>query len=561
VANLFEHLAARVARIHARGVFRRFERSLSDVQGMQRRALRNAIEMVAGSEFGRRYGLREIRTAERLRRSVPLLTYEDIRPYVERVAAGETGALFSPGRRVLMFATSSGTTSAAKLVPVTPEFVREYRRGWNTFGVKLLTDHAAAVLRPILQVSGRMDERISPAGIPCGAITGLLARTQKGIVRRFYVGRPEIALLADVTARYYALMRFALVRDVAFAVTANPSTLIRLAQIADASSEALIRDVRDGTLSQEIVGDAAVREQLHARLRPAPQRARELENLRERFGQLRPRDYWRIEFVACWTGGSMGHYLSRLREWYGPVPVRDIGLLASEGRVTIPLEDNTPVGVLDTQAAFFEFIPADDLASASPRTLLAHELLPQSDYGVVLTNHAGLVRYRLDDVVRVHGLLHRTPLLEFLYRAGGVSSVAGEKLTENQVVAAVRATCERHGIPFLDFVLAPCWGEPPYYRVSSPEPVSDQLLESFDEALRAQNEEYDSRRKSFRLGRLQHRLVSADAMAAMDRRLLTARGSSAEQYKRTYLFSQVGADDAALQVGQSERASVGNPAK
>lgn len=559
--NLFEHLAARVARIHARRVFRRFERSLSDVQGMQQRALRGALRMVASSEFGRRHELHRIRTAEQLRRSVPLLTYEDIRPYVERVAAGETGALFSPGRRVLMFATSSGTTSAAKLIPVTPEFVREYRRGWNTFGVKLLTDHAAAVLRPILQVSGRMDERTSPVGIPCGAITGLLARTQKGIVRRFYVGRPEIALLDDVTARYYTLMRFALVRDVAFAVTANPSTLIRLAQIADANSEALIRDVHDGALSPEIVGETAIRERLRARLRPAPKRARELANLRQRSGKLRPRDYWSVEFLACWTGGSMGHYLGRLRDWYGPVPVRDIGLLASEGRVTIPLQDDTPVGVLDTQAACFEFIPADELASPSPRTLLAHELSAGRDYGVVLTNCAGLVRYRLDDVVRVHGSLHRTPLLEFLYRGGGVSSVAGEKLTENQVVAAVRATCERHDVPPPDFVLAPCWGEPPFYRMSSPEPVSDTLLDALDAALRTQNDEYDSRRKSGRLERLQHRLVSADALAAMDRRLLAARGSTAEQYKRTYLFSQVGADDAALRLGETAHAAVRNPAK
>lgn len=559
--NLFEHLAARVARFHARRVFRRFERSLSDVRGMQQRALHGALEMVANSEFGRRHELRGIRTAEQLRSSVPLLTYEDLRPYVERVAGGEIGALFSSGRRVLMFATSSGTTSATKLIPVTPEFVREYRRGWNTFGVKLLTDHAAAVLRPILQVSGRMDERTSPAGIPCGAITGLLARTQKGIVRRFYVGRPEIALLDDVTARYYTLMRFALVRDVAFAVTANPSTLIRLAQIADANSEALIRDVHDGSLSPEVVGDAAVRERLRAGLRPAPQRAGELAKLRARFGQLRPRDYWRVEFVACWTGGSMGHYLGRLREWYGPVPVRDIGLLASEGRVTVPLEDDTPVGALDTQAAFFEFIPADELASAAPRTQLAHELSPGCDYGVVLTNYAGLVRYRLDDVVRVHGYLHQTPLLEFLYRAGGVSSVAGEKLTENQVVAAVRTTCERLGVPPPDFVLAPCWGDPPFYRLSSPDSISDGLVESLDAALRGQNEEYDSRRKSGRLGRLQNRVVSADTLSAMDRRLMSSRGSTAEQYKRTYLFSQVGADDAALRLVENAPPAVQNPAK
>ena len=61
---------------------------------------------------------------------------------------------------------------------------------------------------------------------------GLLAQTQKRIVRRFYVGRPEIAHISEPLARYYTLMRLAISRDVAFAITANPATLIRMAQIA-----------------------------------------------------------------------------------------------------------------------------------------------------------------------------------------------------------------------------------------------------------------------------------------------------------------------------------------
>ena len=88
------------------------------------------------------------------------------------------------------------------------------------------------------------------------------------------------------------------------------------------------------------------------------------------------------------------------------------------------------------------------------------------DYVVVLSNTTGLLRYRLDDVVRVHGHLGQTPLIEFLHRAGRVASVAGEKLTENQAVAAVRDACAALDRPVLCFVLAPCWDEPPYYRLS-----------------------------------------------------------------------------------------------
>lgn len=545
--SLLEHAAARLAYLHARGVYARFRRSLEHPDAAQERVLRRVLAVIRTSDYARRHGLDRVRTLADLRRAAPLADYETYRPFIDRLCAGDTQALLAPGQRILMFATSSGTTAAPKRIPVTRAFVDDYRRGWNTFGLKMLSDHPRAILRPILQSSGRHDAEYTPAGVPCGAITGLLALTQKRIVRRFYVGRPEVAHIDDAQARYYTLMRLAVVRDVAFAITANPATLIRLAQTADALSETLIRDVRDGTLSGDIV---AVPRELHRRLsaglRPAPARAAELERLRSSAGRLAPRDYWNLEFLACWTGGSMGHYLQRLADWWGPLPVRDVGLLASEGRVSIPLDDGTPAGVLDVQGGIFEFIPAAQAEAPNPQVLTLAEVEPGRDYAVVLTNTSGLVRYRLNDIVRVAGRLGQAPLVEFLHRAGRVASVAGEKLTENQAVSAARAASAELGIPEFDFLLAPCWADPPFYRLSCPAPPHVRLAETFDLCLARQNEEYASRRKSGRLGPLVVRSIPSGAIPAMDTRLAAVRRSTAEQYKRPCLFADPGADDTAL---------------
>ncbi len=535
--TLLDHLAARLAAWHARRVFARFERSLATLAAAQQRALAESLSLVRDSDFGRRYDLARVRTMDDLRRAVPLTSYEDLRPYIDRVVGGDTGALFRPGQPLLMFATSSGTTSRRKLIPVTPQFVREYRRGWNTFGLKMLTDHPSAILRPIFQSSGRYDESHSPAGVPIGAITGLLARMQKGIVRRYYVGTPQIAAVSDARARYYTLVRFGIVRDVAFAITANPATLIRIAQVADEESERLIRDVHDGTLSRELVTDDSLRKALETRLRPNPPRAAELSRIRARTGRLAPRDYWNLVFVACWTGGSLGHYLPRMADWWGPLPVRDVGLLASEGRVTIPLDDGTPAGVLDPLSAAFEFIPADQTDAALPEALLPHELEPGRDYAVVLTNTAGLIRYRLDDVVRVHGYVAGAPLLEFRYRAGRVSSLAGEKLTENQVVEAMCVACRRLGREPADFLLAARWGDPPFYELRAADVNLGALGETLDAALARINDEYASRRESDRLGPLVFQSVGSDFFTSLDRLLLASRGSTPEQYKRPSLLS------------------------
>ncbi|MBI5863566.1 MAG: GH3 auxin-responsive promoter family protein [Planctomycetes bacterium] len=534
--SLFDRAIARIAELHAAGVYRRFLRCLDRIDDMQRLALRRTIAGMKGSELSRRFSLDGVRDLSDLRRAAPLLRYADLSPYIERVREGDFAAMFAARQRPLMFATSSGTTSARKYIPVTPEFVRQYRRGWNTFGLKMLRDHPRAILRPILQSSGRWDESRSSAGIPCGAITGLLARTQKGIVRRFYVGAPEIAEIDDAAERYYALARFAIVHDVAFAVTANPATLIRIAQVADERSETLIRDVHDGTLSVDSPAGGILRGKYSRKLAADRQRAAALAAARCRDGRLKPCSYWRMEFAACWTGGSMGHYLPRLRDWYGPIPIRDVGLLASEGRVSIPLDDDVPVGVLDVEAACFEFIPAEAADAASPTVLAPGELERGRDYVVVLTNDAGLIRYRLDDVVRVHGHLSRTPLVEFLHRAGRVSSMAGEKLTEHQVVQAVNLARERQRLPAFDFLLAAIWADPPFYRLYAALPHAAGVAESIDEELARQNDEYASRRKSVRLDPVEVTFVSSAFFASLDRRLLEARGSTAEQFKRPTLL-------------------------
>ncbi len=542
MASLFDRLAAKVAGLHARRVYARFRRALGQVAVEQERVLRRVLRLVANSDFGRQHGLRAVRTLADLRRAVPIHTYEDYRPYIDRLCAGDTGALFAPGTPILMFATSSGTTAEPKRVPITPEFVRDYRRGWNVFGLKMLSDHPRALLRAILQVTARHDVGRTAAGLPCGAITGLLARTQKRIVRRFYVGPAELAQLEEPRARYYALMRLGVNRDVAFAITANPATLIQMARVANEESEELLRDVRDGTLSPRLVPDAGLRAVLSRGLARNPTRAAELEQLRAAADALRPRDFWQIEFLACWTGGSMGHYLQRLAEWWGPVPVRDIGLLASEGRVSIPLEDGTPAGVLDVQSGVVEFIPIEDADAAAPPTVGYEDVAVGSDYVVVLTNSSGLVRYRLDDVVRIRGRIDGAPVIEFLHRAGRVSSITGEKLTESQVIAAVRSVARACRLPEFDFVLAPCWGDPPSYRLTACRNLPADVIAQIDAALGEQNEEYASRRKSFRLGELRAQTAGPSAFRAFDQTLTATRRSAAEQFKRPCLLTEVGAD-------------------
>jgi hypothetical protein len=233
----------------------------------------------------------------------------------------------------------------------------------------------------------------------------------------------------------------------------------------------------------------------------------------------------------------MAHYLPMTRELWGSVPIRDPGLLASEGRITIPLEDDSPLGVLDIRGGFFEFLSADDWQKDQPETLEAHELQAGRRYVVVLTNRSGLVRYRLDDIVEMHGWRGQAPVLEFIRRAGSVVSMAGEKLTESQVVQAAKAACQQVGVASYEFIARPCWSDPPFYLfdIAGADVSIDRLSRAIDDSLCQQNKEYESRRTSLRLGPARVRRISHSSLDVMDKELMKKRGGRPEQFKRACL--------------------------
>lgn len=555
-------LLGRVAAAHAKRQFRRFLRAADQAAQTQERVLLAKIKRNADSAFGRDHDFAGIRDYRDFIQRVPIQTYDDLRPYVQRVMAGEVSAMFGRGQKVLMFAMTSGSTDKPKYVPVTPAFLSEYRRGWNAFGVKALIDHEEAFMRPILQVSSPMDERLTHVGVACGSISGLMAATQKRLVRRYYVTPRPTAYISDSDARYYSVMRFAIPGDVAWMITASPATQLKLARTAAAHAERLIRDVHDGTLNPPGEIDDGVRVALMSNVQPDHAAATRLTALAEAHGELLPKHYWNLSFLANWTGGTMGLHLRDFPKYFGDLPVRDIGLLATEGRVSITVEDGTPAGPLDAGGSFFEFIDADADGSDPACVHRCHELEPGREYRVLITTSAGFYRYDIGDYVRVHGKLGQAPVLEFLHRGAHVASVTGEKLTEWQVTAAMQRCCEAAGVAVESFVLAPCWSDPPYYRlhVEGDLPAAERLAAALDEELCAMNLEYGSKRKSSRLGPVTANRLAPGTLARLDAERQARHGGSNEQYKHQYLYTTPG-DDGDLAAGAEPVESAATPAE
>ncbi|MCY2927966.1 MAG: GH3 auxin-responsive promoter family protein [Planctomycetota bacterium] len=519
------------------GVFLRAHQRTREVQEC---LLRELIERHRQTDFGRDHGFDRIRTYEDFRSAVPIRSYEEMLPYMQRVLEGHTTAVLPPGESVRMFAMTSGTTGKPKYIPATSRFIATIRRGWNTWGLQALNDHPKAWLRRIVQISSPMNETYSPTGVPCGAISGLLAATQKRIVRGMYVVPGALSGIDDPVVKYYAILRCSIGRDVAIVITANPSSTIKLIETGQQHAERLIRDIADGTLQPP--GDLGAHVRKALRLRANPSLARRLQASVERDGMLLPRHFWNLAFLGNWTGGTLKLYLRRVRELFGDVPIRDIGLLASEGRFTVPLVDGTPAGVAEILDSFLEFIPAQERQSASPPALRAHELEVGQEYFLVVSNWAGLWRYNLDDRVRVVDHVGQSPVLEFLSRGLHTANITGEKITEHQVVEAMRLASARSGAAVNRFTVQGVFDRTPHYELRLErltDGQSELLARSLDEALSVLNIEYHSKRSSGRLGPIRPVLLRQEELEHEEVRKIRDRRGRSEQYKHQYLLTDV----------------------
>jgi hypothetical protein len=533
-------------RVRARRQSKRFFQSTLNCQATQHEVLRQLLTLNESSDFSRERGLVSTLTASEFRSRMPVSRFADYEPYIERLKIGQQQAMLGPNNRLLMFALTSGTTSRSKFIPITQRFLNDYRRGWQIWGIHNYDTRPGLNHKNILQVTSDFHQFQTAGGTPCGNISGLAVASQRRVVRFMYTIPFVVSKISDSAARYYTIVRLGLADDnIGLILTANPSTVLQLVTVADAEKETLIKDIFDGTLSERFSVSPEIRDLLRRRIaRPRRNRARALESIVTSTGTLALLQAWpRLEQLAVWTGGSCGAYLPLVRQHFGPLlPIRDHGLSASEGRMTIPFEDGRSDGVLDVSSHYFEFIPENEYGSASPTVLEAHELQPDSNYYILMTTSSGFYRYDICDVVRCVGFVHTTPILRFLHKGAHIANLTGEKITESQVVDAMKQVSRTMGLNVSYFTFAPAWGEPPYYQLfleARDAPAGEsitQLASSVDRTLCELNREYHEKRLTQRLAGLRVTQLRDGAWKQFAIARQIQSGGSAEQYKHPCLI-------------------------
>lgn len=366
---------------------------------LQERVLLDIVNYARDTEFGRAHGFAEIRSADDFKRRVPVMDYEDYRPYVDRMADGGESDVLTPGRTPF-FAVTTGTTGIPKYIP-------DSERG-------MAVKHIVSVMRQmelIRMMPGMANVRSAKtliiantivfgktkAGIAAGSASGMTASDER--LRSAIVPPAEMLNFTDVPLDEmdYLTMLFALAEENILGLNLNNIIHFHnMRKKAEARAEQLINDIKDGTISAGISEERKA--QLAKYLKPDPARAERLKNILDADGCFTIEKVWpNFSGVCCWMSGSVGRGVREFRKTFPEKTVfLDWGYGASEGKFNIPDIAGEADGLPAVFGYYFEFLP---LGGGEPVPLSQTE--DGGVYELIETSYAGFYRYNIHDIVLI----------------------------------------------------------------------------------------------------------------------------------------------------------------
>lgn len=193
--------------------------------------------------------------------------------------------------------------------------------------------------------------------------------------------------------------------------------------------------------------------------------------------------------------------------------------------------------VIIPDTAFYEFIPIEKENAECEYTLCLNELKIGGKYEIVITNYAGLYRYRMGDVIKVVDFYNNCPEVEFLYRKNQVLNMVSEKTNEEHLTNALKSTIKKLNLSFVDYTTIPDNSITPgryifylEFKNNIPDYKIQLLEKTLDSEIRRSNLAYDRARNNKRLGMIKVILLSPNTFYLIKESLLT-KGISKNQIK------------------------------
>ncbi len=415
----------------------------------QEKVFQHLISLAKDTVFGRDHDFANIHTMKDFQARVPVRDYEELRPYMDRVVAGESDVLW-PGTPAY-FAKTSGTTSGAKYIPLTKESVpTQIKSARNALFAHILnTGHTSFLNGKMIFLQGS-PELENKNGIPTGRLSGITAHFVPAYLLQNRMPSWEVNCIEDWERKVDAIVEET--------HSVNMTVISGIPPWVQMYFERLMAKTDKANMSEV---------------------------------------YPNFELFV--TGGvSFEPYKARFAELFG----RDIPILetypASEGFFAYQdQKDSKDLLLLLNNAMFYEFIPADQFYEESPPRLTIGEVEMGVNYALILNTNAGLWGYSIGDTIE---FVSTSPYrIRVTGRIKHFISAFGEHVIGSEVEYAMEAAVLAHGGQVREFTVAPqvtpSDGSLPFHEWLVEFDVAPASLQGFSEVLdstmRTKNVYYD----------------------------------------------------------------------
>lgn len=388
---------------------------------VQKSILKTFLKKNSLSAYGKKYGYEKIDGVKAFQEKTPLVTYEDLEPWINRIATGETNILTTD--KVLCFEITSGSSGPKKLIPYTEHFLNEYREAVSAWIFDLFLGCPQLLGgKQYWSISPEFrTEKFTSGGLPIGIEddTVYLCSVGKKAVTTLMAVPPQIKY-HDVTAwRKETIEHLVRCSDLRLISVWSPTFLIELLK--------------------EIPANRSLK------------------------------DIWpHLKLISCWTSGPAKIYNQQLKKRFPHVLIQDKGLMATEGVTTIPHRNRLRLAL---NSHFYEFLDQNENA------YLADEIEQDKEYEVVLTTGNGFARYRTGDWIKVT----EPGCVTFIGRKN-ISDLCGEKLNELFVLPILEEAAHRFDLGSFT-ILAPEFKEKGGYVLISDGQHSEGAASFIEEKL------------------------------------------------------------------------------
>ena len=429
----------------------------------QAEVLTKLLAQSAETVWGREHGYASISGHEQFCNNVPLQTYEELIPWVERLRAGEKNLLW-PGE-MKWFAKSSGTTSTkSKFIPVSKESLEgtHYRGAKDCLVLYTALNPATKVfLGKGLTLGGSHQINNFSNNSLYGDLSAILIENAPGYADLIRTPPARIALIEDFEEKMRMITETTVNMNIT-SISGVPSwNLVMIRHILRATGKENLHQVWPNL---EVF--------FHGGINFTP--------YREQYRKLLPDP--KMNYMETYN--------------------------ASEGFFAIQddLSDSSMLLMLD-YGVYYEFIPAEEAGSDNPRTLTIGEVEKGVNYAIVISTDCGLWRYTIGDTVEFTSLFPHK--IKITGRTKHFINAFGEEVIIDNAEKALEAACLGTGAHISEYTAGPVYmgtdtrGAHEWVIEFDMEPNDlDQFIEMLDTTLKSLNSDYEAKRyRDLTLGR------------------------------------------------------------